>query len=53
VYKPKVKEKLDRMIEASIIELVEEFEWIGPMVVQEKKQGGIIICVDLSKLNDS
>jgi hypothetical protein len=41
------------MLEVSIIELVEEFEWISPMVVQEKKQGGIIICVDLKKLNDA
>jgi len=41
------------MLEAGIIELVEEFEWIIPMVVQEKKQRGIRICVELRKLNDS
>jgi hypothetical protein len=29
------------MLEDGVIEPVEEFEWIGPMVVQEKKQGGI------------
>ena len=40
------------MLEAGIIELVEESEWISPMVVQEKKQGRIRICVDLRKLND-
>jgi hypothetical protein len=28
------------MLESSIIELVEESEWISPMVVQESKQGG-------------
>jgi hypothetical protein len=41
------------MLEASIIEPVEEYEWIIPMVVQEKKKGGIRICVDLRNLNDS
>jgi hypothetical protein len=50
VYKQKVKAEIDRMLEAGIIEPVEESEWISPMVVQEKKQGGIRICVDLRKL---
>jgi hypothetical protein len=48
-----VKAEIDRKLEASIIELVEESEWISPMVVQENKQGGIRICVDLRKLNDA
>jgi hypothetical protein len=30
-----------------------ESEWISPMVVQDKKTGGIKICVDLRKLNDA
>jgi len=42
------------MLEADIIELVEESEWIRPMVVQDKKQGrGIRICINLRKLNDA
>jgi hypothetical protein len=48
-----VKTELDRMLEAGIIEPVEESEWIGPMVVQDKKTGEIMICVDLWKLNDA
>jgi hypothetical protein len=40
------------MLEDGIIEHVEELEWISPMLVQEKKQGGIGIRVDLRKLND-
>jgi hypothetical protein len=48
-----VKAKLDRMLEVVIIEPVVEFEWISLMVVQEKNQGRIRICVDLRKLNDS
>jgi hypothetical protein len=39
------------MLEARIIEPIEEFEWINPMVVQDKKLGEIKICVDLRKLN--
>jgi hypothetical protein len=52
-YKEKVKIELDRMLEAGISELVEESEWIIPMVVQDKKTGEIRICVDLRKLNDA
>lgn len=45
---------LDKALEASIIEPVEESNWVSSMVVQEKKQKGEIrICVDLSKLNDA
>jgi hypothetical protein len=48
-----VKAEIDRMLEAGIIDPIEEFEWIIPMVVQENKQRGIRICVYLRKLNDS
>ena len=42
------------MLAAGIIELVEESEWVSPMVMQEKKtKGEIRICVDLHKLNDA
>jgi hypothetical protein len=47
-YKEKVKSKIDLMLEVGIIELVVESEWISPMVVWDKKKGGIKICVDLS-----
>jgi len=49
-----VRQELDKMLEAGIIELVEESNWVIPMVVQKKKQKGKIhICVDLRKLNDA
>ena len=32
-YKEKVKAELENMIKAGIIELVEESEWVSPMVV--------------------
>ena len=41
-YKDKVKDEIDKMIAASIIEPVEESEWVSPMVVQEKKTKGDI-----------
>ena len=41
------------MLEVDVMELVEESEWISPMVVQDKKQLGIRICIDLRKLNDA
>jgi len=37
-YKEKVKAKLDRMIEAGIIEPIIEYEGIRLMVVQDKKE---------------
>jgi len=53
-YKDKVQAKINRMLEAGIIEPIEESEWISPMVIQENNTAGEInICVDLRKLNDA
>ena len=52
-YKERVKDEFERMKDAGIIEVVEESEWISPMVVQDKKTGEIRICVNLRKLNDA
>jgi hypothetical protein len=52
IYKHKVRAEIDRMMEAIIIEPVEESEWISLMVVQENKQGGIRIYVEMRNLND-
>jgi len=41
------------MLDAGIIEPVEDFEWISPMVVRDRNTGEIRICVDLRKLNDA
>ena len=46
-----VRIEYDRMLEARIIEPIKEYEWIIPMVVQDKKTREISICVDLRKLN--
>ena len=39
-YKEKVKAKMDCMMEAGIIEPIEELEWISPIVIQDKKETG-------------
>ena len=53
-YKKKVKEEIDKMLAAGIIEPIEQSDWVSPMVVQEKKtKGEIRICVDLHNLNDA
>lgn len=53
-YKENVCLALDKMIEAGIIEPMEESGWVSQMVVEEKKQKGEIwICIDLRKLNDA
>eukprot|EP00253_Pinus_taeda_P012460 PITA_12460 len=42
------------MLAPGIIEIVEESDWVSPMVIQEKKQKDEIrICIDLKKLNDA
>ena len=49
---PKVKDELNQMLEAGIIEKVTEpTDWCAPMVPVVKPNGKIRICVDLRKLN--
>jgi len=53
-YKEKVRLDLEKMLMASIIELVDESDWVSPIMVHEKKhKDEIRICVDLKKLIDS
>ena len=42
------------MLDVGIIELVEESEWIIPIVIQDKKTTGEArICVNMRKMNDA
>ena len=52
-YKECIKVELEWMMDAGIIKLVEESEWISSMVVQDKKTSEVQICFKLQKLNDA
>lgn len=44
---------MEKTLEARIIEPTEDYDWVSPMVFQEKKQQGEIrIWVDLRNMND-
>uniref|UniRef100_A0A5S6Q5I1 RNA-directed DNA polymerase n=1 Tax=Trichuris muris TaxID=70415 RepID=A0A5S6Q5I1_TRIMR len=46
-----VSEELRRLMEEEIIERVNASQWISPIVVVQKKTGGIRLCVDLREPN--
>ena len=52
-YREETKKELDRMVDQGIVVPVGDVatEWCHPMVVVEKSNGGIRICVDLTKVN--
>jgi hypothetical protein len=51
--KQKVKEELDRMINLGVIEpQIEPTEWCHPLLVVDKKDGTIRLCLDPRRLNE-
>ena len=48
-----MKDDIDQMLDAGIIDPIKESEWISPMVVQDKNTSEVCICIDLRKLNDA
>ena len=47
-----VKTELDQLVQARVIAPVTEAtDWVHPMVVVQKPNGGIRLCIDLQKLN--
>lgn len=46
-----VSQEIKKLVEQDIIEAVEASEWISPIVVTKKKDGGIRLCVDLREPN--
>ena len=48
-----LKDELDRMMQLGVIKKVDEpTEWCHPIVLVRKENGGIRLCIDLTKLND-
>ena len=50
----KVKDEIERMASAGVIEAVDEpTDWCAPIVVVPKQSGDVRIYVDLTKLNEA
>ena len=50
---PKLKSTLDRLTKAGVISKVDEpTEWVNSMVIVEKKDGSLRICIDPKELNE-
>lgn len=46
-----VSSELQRLLDLGVIERVDAFQWISPIVVVQKKSAGIRMCVDLRETN--
>lgn len=50
-YEMIVKEEIDKLLDAGFIYEIEHTEWVSPIVIVTKKNGKILLCVDLKKVN--
>ncbi|CAM5153065.1 unnamed protein product [Natator depressus] len=46
-----VSEELRKLVQKDVIEEIDSSEWVSPVVVTQKKGGGIRLCVDLREPN--
>ena len=51
--KEAVTQELDRLQTLGVIEKIDASPWVSPIVVTQKKTGGIRMCVDLREPNDA
>ena len=47
----KVKQEVQRLVEADVVEKVEASDWISNLVIVQKKDGRIRLCVDMRSAN--
>ena len=47
----KIKEEIDKLIEANFIYKTEHTEWVSLIVVVPKKNGKLRVCINLKKVN--
>ena len=47
----KIKEEIDKLLEAEFIYEIEHTEWVSPIVVVPKKNGKLRVCVNLKQVN--
>ena len=47
----KIKEEIDKLLDAEFIYEIEHTEWVSPIVVVPKKNGKLRVCVNLKKVN--
>ena len=48
----KIREELDKLLEAEFIYEIEHTEWVSPIVVVPKKNGKLRVCVNLKKVKE-
>ncbi len=47
----KIKEEINKLLEAEFIYEIQHTEWVSPIVVVPKKNGKLRVCVNLKKVN--
>ena len=47
----KIKEEIDKLLEAEFIYEIEHTKWVSPIVIIPKKNGKLHVCVNLKQVN--
>lgn len=47
----RIREEIDKLLEAEFIYEIEHTEWVSPIVIVPKKNGKLRVCVNLKKVN--
>lgn len=50
-YAERVKEEIQRLLDAKFVRLVNRYTWLSPIVIILKKNGKLRVCIDYRKLN--